>query len=81
MTTPERGIHRLEHLKNREFIQALTVAVEDGAGQPSCWHGRQGSGFCTSQTLPRVWIVPAAFQGGSIPPTGQGPQRRGSVGP
>ena len=49
--------------------------------QPSKVQGRHGSGFCTIQTLPRFWIVPLACQGASRPPTGHGPQTRGSMGP
>ena len=31
--------------------------------QPSSWHGRHGSGFCTSQTLPRFWMAALACHG------------------
>ena len=49
--------------------------------QPSCSHGRHGSGFCTIQTLPRRCTRPAGAHGRSNPPTGHGPIRRGLVAP
>src|SRR5215468_3056673 len=59
--------------------QSLLLAM--CRSQPSFWQGRQGNGFCTSQTLPRRWTVPEAAHGSDKPPAGHGPHRRGSVGP
>ena len=59
--------------------QALPLAM--WRSQPSNWHGRHGSGFCTSQTLPRRCTAALAAHGSVIPPAGQGPQILGSVGP
>ena len=58
-----------------------TLALSMCRSQPSNVHGRHGSGFCTIQTLPRFWMLPLACHGASRPPTGQGPQTRGSIGP
>jgi hypothetical protein len=72
----KRLINGRYHLLRRQFIEALAVAVEPRS-QPSNWHGTQGNGFRTSQTLPRRWIVPATSHAAFSPPTGHGPHSRG----